>query len=171
METHVFNKQKKRLEPIDNRCAWCGKGVSRGEEDNAYVSLYKEGDRTNLLVYRSVKFSRIDIGVPRCEKCKQIQKRIKWHSAIYSLLIALGIVLVSAVLGIYVFINLLDYITLGGIVLLLGVIAAIFVGFLNGIEEKLMRKYSIQSVEQVVSSYDIVDALVNDGWSFIKPSA
>lgn len=31
MDTHVFNKQKQRLDSIESLCVCCGNGISRGE--------------------------------------------------------------------------------------------------------------------------------------------
>jgi len=84
METHVFNDTTKCLEPIGKLCVFCGK---RHAEHISYKPLYKEKSRTNLLVYRDVKFSKIMIGASICSECLAIHKEIHRQSLLYSSLI------------------------------------------------------------------------------------
>jgi hypothetical protein len=173
METHVFNENKKCLDPIDNRCMCCGKGFSGGEEDTCYVPLFKEKERTNLLVYRNVKFSQIDVGVPVCAHCRLTQKRTKRHALLYSLAIILVIALVSVILGVFVIRNWLNLDTLGFIFAVLGIIAGTVIGIFKyeGYIEKILGMKGILTTRQAVMQYGIVEALISDGWTFNQPMA
>ena len=120
MGTHVFNEQKKRLDPVDNKCTCCGKGFSIGEKSNFYIPVFKETDRTNLVVYRNVKFSRIDIGVSRCSAGKALHKKIKPRSFLIGLLVGLGIA--GAMIGMgFLLTRLTDHIVFAIVLSLVGV--------------------------------------------------
>lgn len=168
METHVFNEQTKRFDPIDNRCACCGKSLSQGENDNFYISLYKENDRTNLIVYRNVKFSRIDIGVTRCEDCKTIQRQVMVLSVILGILAGIA---TAAVL--FIIAQLIDMDVLSVIIIFVGLILGVAIGILTGkhTNRTMCLKHGILSKEDAAQKYDIVNALLNDGWTFEQPSA
>ena len=84
MDTHIFNETTKRLEPVGEVCVFCGK---RHAEYITYESLYKEKSRTNLVVYRNVKFSKIDIGASTCSNCLKVHKKIHRQGLLYLSLI------------------------------------------------------------------------------------
>lgn len=167
METHVYNEQKKCFDPIDNRCMCCGKGFSHGENDNFYIRLYKPKDWKNTLLYRSVEYHWINIGVARCANCKRIQKK----AILYSLLYALGIGLGIAIIGV-VMVFALDMRTLGMAVIVLGIIASILLGLSKSVdrEAEYLEKKGVLSKEHAVQEYEEVAKLVREGWSFEEPS-
>lgn len=171
MDTHVFNESKKRLDPIDNRCMCCGNGYSTGEADNFYIPIYKENDRTNAIVYRNVKYSVINIGVARCPECKRIHEQIKTKAvltvialSIFSLggfpLIGWGIESLSgSMIPFFIF-------------LFLGLIALGFsIALFHFFEQLFANKYSILSRRNAAMEYDLVCAMIDEGWTFDQPTA
>lgn len=168
METHVFNEQTKRFDPIDIRCACCGKSLSQGENDNFYIPLFKENDRTNLIVYRNVKYSRIDIGVTRCADCKKIQRQVMVLSIILGILAGIATAFVLFLIAM-----LIDMSVLSVIIIFVGLILGVAIGILTGkhTNRKMCLKHGILSKEDASMKYDIVNALLNDGWTFERPSA
>lgn len=72
-DTHVLNERLKRLEPITTKCQFCNNNHSTAMNDNYFVPVFKVQDRTNVIVYSSVKFSKLLIGIPRCNGCRDIQ--------------------------------------------------------------------------------------------------
>src|ERR1043165_4868354 len=72
---YTLNKEKKRLEPTDTKCQYCEMEHSTNMEENYFIPLFKENDRTNIIVYRSVKYSKIPVGIPRCRTCLDIHQQ------------------------------------------------------------------------------------------------
>ena len=69
---YIFNERKKRLEPPETKCTYCKSGSSKSMEENYFVPVYNVMDRTNIIVYSSVKYKKISIGIPRCSNCYKI---------------------------------------------------------------------------------------------------
>lgn len=67
--------------------------MSEDMDDNHFAPIYKENDRTNVIVYRSVKFQKIHIGIPRCKNCKKIHHNSEIYSWILGFVLAVGVVL------------------------------------------------------------------------------
>lgn len=156
---HVLNERLKRLEPTDTRCYYCETEHSKSMNDNYFVPLFKEKDRTNVVVYRSVKYQKIDIGIPRCESCSAIHKEAANKAKLYSWLAAAGVVLVSALLwGIWAF---------------FAVFPAIFIGFggAHYLENKLVFNKSIFTKRDGAERNETVQEFIVRGWSFTQPSA
>lgn len=172
MDSHVFNEQKKCLDPIDNRCMCCDAGFSRGEDDNFYIPIFKENDRTNLLVYRNVKYSRINVGVARCKNCKEAHKQAKVMSVLLSLGIGLGGAVLSVAVG-FALAFWTDWTVIFSILVVIGIVASVIFSASKGsdYEEKLLNKKNVLSKQTAAQQYGIVRSLLNDGWSFIQPSA
>lgn len=170
MNTHIFNEQNKRLDPVDTLCVFCGKRHSENLNDNCYKELYKEKSRTNLLVYRNVKFSKIEIGASRCHECKKIHKKVK----IRSMSVLLGFTIACVAAMVYIIFLLFEYISVFAFLvglLLLGVFMVMSKKFYNRIEERFIRKYKILTPEQGFLQYPIVRELLNDGFTFEQPMA
>lgn len=164
METHVFNEEKKRLEPIDNLCVFCGKGKSENQDDNFFIPLYKEGDRTNVVVYRKVSFKRIDIGLPRCPHCKKIHESQKRQLRIYTVLGGLLFFVVSF----FIFDDMAFLIAI--LAAMVGALLALILSNIF-IEKVSSKKHSILTKQEAAQTYGIVRGLLQDGWSFNQPQA
>ena len=170
MNTHFFNEQNKRLDPIDTLCVFCGKRHSENLHDNCYKTMYKEKSRTNLLVYRNVKFSKIEIGASRCHDCKGIHKKVKMKS----MSVFLGVTIVGLAVMLFVIFLLFKYIFFFAFLvglLLLGFFMVMSKKLYNRIEERFIRKYKILTPEQGFLQYPIVRELLNDGFTFEQPMA
>lgn len=162
METHVFNEQKKRLEPIENVCMFCGRGCSESQEDNLYLPIYKEDDRLNIVVYRRVSYKKIDVGVARCPHCKEIHRKQK----IKTLLLAVGIGVLATIMIEY-FIGFIVISAMIGFAIgfVAWAFARVFVERKNSIKENILTK------EDAAQQYELVRGLLADGWTFDKPTA
>ncbi len=168
MDTHVFNENKKRLEPIDKTCVFCGKGISESQDDNLFIPLFKESDRLNVIVYRKVSYKRLDMGLSRCPHCKEIhikQTKMTW---IYTIIVGI----LTAVVSFWLTKGFFDDFTII-MAILIGVIFACIAFFASRIllEKRHARKEGILTKEDASIQYDIVRALLADGWTFDQPTA
>jgi len=89
-----FNEDLKRFEPTATKCGFCFKADSQSMEDNHFAEIYKVSDRTNIIVYNSVSYNQILVGIPRCINCKYIHKKGWLHSRIISWLFFIMIVVI-----------------------------------------------------------------------------
>ena len=147
----------------NNICICCGKEITNGEYDNSYVSIYKEEDRNNLLVYRNVKYKQLSVRVTRCKKCKKIQKRASMISFYYSF--GIGLILVIA--------GLLLKNTVGTLLIIGGVITAVLLWLSKGEdrEAEYIEKKGSMSPENAIWKYKEVAELLRSGWSLQEPEA
>jgi hypothetical protein len=126
-------------------------------EDNYFVPMFKELDRTELIVYRSVKYNKIEVGVPRCRNCKNIHVTSKWYGRIVSWLAAI----ISVVLGIMF---------LGYYVVFMIIISPL-IGFLGGLglEYLFVIQKGIRSETEGAKKESAVHELSLSGWSLKPP--
>jgi len=155
---YTFNKDKKRLEPSDTKCQYCDTEDCTDMEDNYFVPLFKEKDRTNIIVYRSVKYSKIPVGVPRCKNCKRIHEKASTTAA----WLGWGLALVFVILG-------FQFLGPNGMFTLL---AGPFIGYGLKvlIEKKMVRDKEIYTKLEGAKETEAVQDLVLSGWSFTNPS-
>ncbi len=160
MENHVLNENLKRLEPISKECAYCGHGTVTNIDECYYGSLFKVNDRTNIIVYSSVKYSKIEIGVPRCSECAEIH-----GSAGGSALV------ISFLLGILIFV--LSFIFLEGFAIFIVILVTVIVGifFNSSYEDHLIEKKGIQTAQIGFLKEDTVRMFMAMGWSTAQPTA
>ena len=159
MNTYRLNEATKRLEPTETLCQFCETDHSTKMEDNYFVNLYKEKDRTNIIVYRSVKFNCIPVGIPRCEKCLVIHESASLYGNLLGWVIAIAFVIfVFAVFGQWGF---------------LAILAAIFIGVFGSqyLENMFVRKKQIYTRKEGARQTEAVQDLVLGGWSFNQPMA
>ncbi len=171
MDTHILNTEKKRLEPsVNDICIYCGKEHSLGMDDISYVKMYKEVDRTNVIVYRNVKFKYIQIGVPICQKCKNAHKAVKIKSYVAFTVTLLTLMALLVLGGFY----LINHSPIVGIIVMLVVIFA-FAFMANRMfkffEKKFLERYNILNEREGALKYDITQTLLQDGYSFDAPVA
>ena len=167
MDTHKFNEQLKRFEPVDSKCMYCNTGKSQTMTDNCFIPIYKENDRTNIVVYRSVKFNKILLGISRCPQCKKIHKT----TAIWTKFLGVLFGIVLSVIFLYLLFSWFRNPFVILIVLVIGVL--IGVGLIIGhlIEDWFVGRRGILTKRDGAMGYGIVRGLINDGWTFDKPSA
>jgi len=155
---YQFNQAKKRLEPTDTKCEYCELEHSAHMEDNYFVPLFKENDRTNIIVYRSVKYSKIPVGIPRCKNCQATHNEAAGRAALISWITAGVVVILSFLIwGPYGF---------------LAIFAGIFIGFggTHFLENKFVREKGIFTKLDGAKRNGAVQELVIGGWSFTQPT-
>ena len=157
---HVLNEKLKRLEPVEKACIFCNVNTMANMEDCYFVPLFKEKDRTNIIVYRSVKYSKILIGIPRCSTCAAIHESAKKKATMYAILSAAGI---------FVFSLLFQNAWVG----IVGFMAGMFslVALPNYFQRKIVFKKDIVDMQRGAEINDTVQDFVIGGWSFTQPSA
>ncbi len=160
IQSHHLNNKRKRLEPKETLCTFCQKEHSKNMDKNYFCPIFQLKDRTNLLVYRSVQFNKLHIGIPRCEGCQAI------HDSSYFYGLTLSI-LITAILGglfylqygIYV----IFYLVFGpAFILVLGpqFFANIFTKQKNILNKKEGAKKDLLVIE-----------MLRNGWSLTQPNA
>lgn len=154
-----FNTARKRLEPTDTKCQYCEMEHSSHMEDNYFVPLFKEQDRTNIVVYRSVKYSKVPVGIPRCKSCQAIHEQARAKSAMWGWGAGAVIVILSFMIW--------------GPLGFISIFAGLLMGFLGThlIENRLVRDKGIFTKLDGAKRNDAVQELVIGGWSFSQPSA
>lgn len=168
METHIFNEQKRRLEPQNSMCVFCGERHIRDVNDSCYLTLYKENARTNLLVYRNVKFSKINVGASRCKYCKEIHDKVKIKSLLLTvfthlIVIGLAVLLISQMTGVCIIFGiLLLFINIG--LMAMQTVYRLF-------ENIVIKQYKVLTKRDGLKLYPIVQELLNDGFTFEEPIA
>ena len=156
---YVLNKNRKRLEPTEKKCQFCEAEHSSDMDDNYFVPLFRENDRTNIIVYRSVKYSKVPVGIPRCKSCMDIHEQAASKAAMVAWLIAAGVVVLSFMLW--------------GPYGMFAILAGIFIGFLGTayIQNKIVRGKGIFTKRDGAERNELVQSLIIEGWSFNQPTA
>lgn len=95
MDEFTFNEDLKRFEPKATKCGFCFKSDSQNMEDNYFADIYRISDRTNIIVYSSVSYNQVSIGIPRCINCKYIHKKGWLYSRLLSWFFFIMIVVIS----------------------------------------------------------------------------
>jgi hypothetical protein len=161
-QSHVFNENKKRFEPTDTSCRFCSTGKMISMNHGLFVPLFKENDRTNIIVYRSVKFMKLEVGFARCASCFEKHDSAKTKSIVFSILI--GLVIFGVI---YVC---LDIAIFGAFI---GLFAGLVIAFLmpNAIFEWILKNDGLSTHEDVIVKDEVVQDFVISGWSRTAPSA
>jgi hypothetical protein len=162
MTSHIFNERMSRFEPVEQPCAYCNQSDQFIDKKSIYyVPLYKEHDRTNIVVYRSVKYQRVTVGVPRCSGCLRIHTSERRKGYLYAFILFVVIVALAVqvlgMLGIMIA-------TLGG---------ALIAGFAaDKLGPYLASRRGILSPQAGAEATSLIQHLVDlKGWSFDKPRA
>jgi hypothetical protein len=161
MENLVLIKNEKKLEPTSSQCGFCAEGIVSDLKNCHYAPVYKVADRTNLAVYRSVKFKQLEVGIPRCHSCAEIHKQgaSKAHKylGICGLFIALIAFSSFGIIGAV-------FLTLFGI----GVTDS-FIS--KRIQNSFASKNDVFSLEEGVQANESIQELIDLEWSLTKPEA
>ncbi len=161
--THVLNQHLKRLEPVSKKCSFCYSGTSSNVNDCYFVPVFKENDRTNIIVYRSVKYQKIDIGIPRCTDCKAIHQSAKTKASIIAVIAALAVLAFM----IYNFLNFHAVVS----VALLFLSGLVGFGGYAWLHNVFTRKAGINTLKESAEADPFVQNFLMNGWSLKQPSA
>jgi hypothetical protein len=157
---YKLNEFLKRLEPSETLCQFCETEHSTDMEDNYFIPLYKENDSTNIVVYGSVKFKKVPVGIPRCKTCKAVHESANSKALLYAwggaiLLVIFSFAILGPVLG----------------------VVSIFVALFGGIfanrhlYEKWVAQKGIYTEVDGAKQNEAVQELVISGWSLTQPMA
>lgn len=157
---HIMNEQLKRLETTETKCAYCSMENNADKNDSYYIPLFSVKDRTNIIVYSSVKYAKIDVGIPRCTSCREIHTNAGKKATLYAVIAAIATWLIAIALFNF----------FGGV---FGLLAALLVGFggQHFLKNKFVRDQDILTLKDGAETNETVQALVISGWTFTQPSA
>ncbi|QOG03346.1 hypothetical protein [Flavobacterium sp. MDT1-60] len=163
IRNYTFDEAYKRFEPHDHKCTYCGEAEMENMNDCYFVPLFVEGDRTNIVVYRSVKYSKVLIGIPRCRSCKDIHYDAKNKA------VTISVVSVIILLGLLLY----NFMNLNAFVFILGIFATIFGGIYGSskLAERYVANKGIYTLQDGAETNEVVQDLVIAGWSFTMPTA
>ena len=164
LKSHIYNEHLKRLEPTDSKCMFCNNGYSQNMDDNVFIPLFKENDRTNVIVYCSVEFSKISVGASTCPNCNKIH-----HTAeLFSFLLVIGIII--CIVGLmYLLIDSIGVIGLIGVGLGTSLLLLLIGAPL--LRKIFLKQKGILNWQDGLKKYKIVQYLLFDGWTFNQPTA
>ncbi|MFK8008237.1 MAG: hypothetical protein AB8H03_17905 [Saprospiraceae bacterium] len=166
MDSHIFNKLEKRFEPNEKKCSFCKPRSNNSKmEDNCFYSVYNVQDRTNLVVFRNVKFSEVKIGIPRCEGCRKVHSKAKIASY-FTLFIGIPLVFI---IPIYFSVQ-FDLGTVGMIFLLAMTFGLVYLAMV-GIEKAIFNSYDIISEKDGALLDPLIQNFLRSGWSIERPRA
>lgn len=162
IKNYRYNETLKRFEPLEKKCTYCDLTQISNIDDCYYIPLFLTKDTTNLLVYRSVKFDQISIGIPRCTSCKNIHENSSSKAANLSIGFALLII-------IFLFYNLVSF---GGVIVALGLIGIISCGNYGYkyLRDSFSRDKGIYTPKDGAETNEVILDLVLSGWSLEKPA-
>lgn len=163
IENYSFNEHYKRFEPNETKCTYCQQDHMKNMNDSYFIPLFVTNDRTNIVVYRSVKYSKILIGIPRCSSCKSIHEKATTKSQ----LITGGCIILVITFLVYNFMVLNAFVVVGGI------FAMIFGGIYGSkkMTDSFVIGHDIYTVQDGAEKNEVVREFIIAGWSFTQPSA
>lgn len=155
-----FKQDKTELSELEDKHRWvfyCHFCDRNTPDKNSKIStqIYKETYRSYLL--REVKFSYVDIEIPRCKSCQATHSKGRKKYWMFQI----GGVVLGTIIGALAD----EHFIIGG---LIGGVIGCIVGAL--MKSGLSRKEGIKGASDLVS-YPPLFQRVRDGWTFIKPSA
>ncbi|WP_337043811.1 hypothetical protein [Emticicia sp. 17c] len=161
METpYVVNSVLKRIEPTYTQCTYCNNGIVSSIDDCYFIPLYNEQDRTNVIVYKSVKFQQITVGVTRCAACKKTHADANISGALKAALF-----FIPAIILCWFLFNAVGFIISFIVVFL----AAFYLfGFFS---DRQSYKLGVFPEVDGAKESPLVKAFLAEGWTIEKPSA
>ena len=162
-QLYTFNEKRKRLDPTYTLCQFCLKDFSTEMSDNHFTNIYNEKDRTNIVVYRSVKFQKLMIGIPRCKNCKKIHHNSAIYGWLIGFVLAVGVVLLANYFFKYQFGYLMFFSIVGFIATFL-LTPPIFVTIFSA-------RQGIFSIMDGPERDPQIQELLHQGWTLNPPSA
>lgn len=155
LKEYKINGTHRRIVPLNKLCWYCKNGESRNTYTDYYIRMYLVKERKNFIVYRSVKFKDISVGVSRCKKCYDIHQKASSSGWKYILLaVALIGGLITYVWGIFAV-----------IFFLFAIPVAIIYGPLY-VDNLITKKSGILSDEIGAKQVPLIQAMKNNNWDF-----
>ncbi|MBK9255688.1 MAG: hypothetical protein IPM42_09400 [Saprospiraceae bacterium] len=166
LNTHILNETKRRFEPINTKCSFCNTGShNKMMEDNCFSSVYNVRDRTNLLVYRNVKFNEVKIGVPRCKSCRSVHSTV---NTLTNIVIIIGVLLVFVV-------PITISVSLKTSTAVMFVMMALMVGIVyltvTALDKAILSSNKTLSEKEGALKEPLVLEFLRRGWSLKRPTA
>jgi hypothetical protein len=159
VEKFIFNERLKRLEPKEIKCFFCREQNMDNINDCLFVPIYRPINKLNIIIYRSVKFNKLPVGVPRCKSCLEIHETSKKKAKIYSWSIALAICLFFCLFQPFGFV--IGLMSIGFTVLILN----------DYIPGKLIQKKDIFTIKDAGELDESIQELIAAGWLLEAPRA
>jgi hypothetical protein len=158
IRNYTFDEAYKRFEPHDHKCTYCGEAEMENMNDCYFVPLIVEDDKSNIVVYKSVEYSKILIGIPRCHSCKEIHYDAKNKA------ITISMVSVILLLGLLLY----NFVNLNTFLFMLGIFTVIFGGIYGSakLTERYVANKGIYTVQYGAETNEVVRNLVISGWTF-----
>ncbi|SFW85413.1 hypothetical protein [Chitinophaga sancti] len=156
---YVFNQARKRLEPTETKCQYCETGHSSDMEDNYFINLFKEQDRTNIIVYRSVKYQKIPVGISRCKDCLNAHESAAKKA---------GIICVAVAIAMEIIFFKIDLLL--GLIGLVPFFLIIFAGT-GYLANRFVEDKGVTPKVDGAKNNEAVQHLLMSGWSLTQPSA
>ncbi|MFL5730604.1 MAG: hypothetical protein ACJ75J_14045 [Cytophagaceae bacterium] len=126
---------------------------------NYFMPVFKVEDRTELIVYSSVKFKQLKVGIPRCNQCFVLHSKSSFNSWIISLVtgtvLAISGFLLWGIFGIFSLIACFVF----------ALVAPMFIA------DILVKRAGILPKKEGAMKDKLVQELVISGWSLNAPSA
>ncbi|MFB9077820.1 hypothetical protein ACFFLS_00090 [Flavobacterium procerum] len=163
IENYSFNEPYKRFEPHETKCTYCGEAHMKTMQDCYFIPLFVTNDRTNIIVYSSVSYSKILIGIPRCSSCRNIHET----SSSKAIWIGVGVAIAGIAFLVYNFMSLPPMVTI------IGFFAVIFGAVFGSqkLTETFVANHDIYTKRDGAETNEVVRDLVLAGWSFKQPTA
>ncbi|MDE3236115.1 MAG: hypothetical protein KGO81_09190 [Bacteroidota bacterium] len=173
-ERYSFDEEKKRFKPISKICIYCNGVKTDNDDTNFYIKLYKEKKRLNLFIYRNVKYSSIEIGIPRCSPCKKIHEKVELDSKI----IFLGfLILMTTISFIYpsgipqyfsITVLLIDFIFF--LLFFAGDFSFKYFLPIKYLQKRLIKKHKILAAIDSAKKDKTIEDCLSNGWTINEPN-
>jgi hypothetical protein len=157
-ENFYFNQERARFEPYEQTCFYCKIRNSKGNETNYFQGLYLEKKRLNLLVYRSVKYNKISIGICRCSQCKSIHDSHNKKGGITYL-----------ILGVFAFLIAKFMFEIPTVISIISGAGITYLAH-QFFKKKFIGSPQIMTDEYGASQHEFVKEFLNQGWVLDKPT-
>jgi hypothetical protein len=159
LSKYNYNESLNRFEPKEKRCGYCFQNESENINNYDFIKLYKVKDRTNFVIYRSLKYEEMEIGISRCNTCVEFHEEASRKSPILKYAAyMLILIFVLPAFGVKVFI--------------VGISLSVVLFFvLHKYATKKNNPKERLTLKQGITSNETIQDLVISGWIFDKPSA
>lgn len=158
-DNYIFNEELRRFEPVNSLCQFCNQEHSEDMNKNYFVPIFKVQKRTELIVYSSVNYNKVLIGIPRCNKCYTIHNDNTSNAWVICMIVAINLMFASIYIwgygAFYAFIPLFIF-------------AIVTPRFLA---DYLIRRNGILTKKEGAKKDPLVRDFIISGWSFNQPTA